>query len=652
MSLDFDGLCEKFGYAEDIPHDDLYALLTSIRQDLSNLAQLGTGAVKDSPLGVEVRRRSKQDLLWLAGYFLWETNPESAGKDISDNCIREETHGVMCYKFAVQKDDSKPLADQSPFKNRLCLWSRGGQKSTTLTIADTAQWILNFPDIRILFLTAADDLAVSMLDETKGHFVIKIGDPSLMNLFFPEFCVEEKDMGDQFGFTCPLWTARQIRRREPTIMASSVTSTLSGFHFELIKGDDTVSNRNSESEEQCRKVTKNFGINKKMLRPFGYVDLIGTRYSDVDMYGDLLEKNVGDITVEKGPGWEITTNPDMSQIILIGRAIQIKPEVAEQLEKEGKEVTYKNAGEEGCHLLMPNVLTYKFLCGEYPKDEIAFEGQMNQNPRPASAVTFDRATLVKNTIPWTDMPQKFSTTQVWDFAFSTKKGRDYTTACSVKWSPENTMNVHDLIRARFKPAELAKAVVDFAVKWKPMLVAIEDVGGARFLEQTILAEARKTKDDYIIGLMMRIDWFPADNQKDAKKMRMASLHPWLVEGRMKFLAGLPHLEVLYSEFEKCMVSHHHDDIPDVISQQPRLAPRIEATGFTNHLHDGVPFDRKTFMLQAGWNLMFEENCDAFGVPGAGIPTMPLVQQVFQEVDIECEPNPGGGDNILGSGLFG
>jgi predicted phage terminase large subunit-like protein len=648
--LTFDDLCHKFAAAESIPNDDLYSFLTVVRQDLTNYSSMGPDQIRGTPLGIEVRRRCKADLLWLAGYFLWETNPEGAGNDISLNCIREDTHGVMCRKFAVQKDDTKPLGEQSVVKNRLVLWPRGGQKSTTMTIADTVQWILCFPEIRILFLTAADDLAVSMLDEMKGHFVIKLGAPSLMNLFFPEFSVDESKMGNEFEFTCPVWAAKQVRRREPTVMASSVASTLSGFHFELIKGDDTVSNKNSESEDQCRKVTKNFGINKKMLRPFGYVDLIGTRYSDVDMYGDILEKNVGTITTERGRGWELTTNPDMSQLILIGRAIQIKMEAVEKLEKEGRPVNYREAGEDGCELLMPGVLNYKFLCGEYAKDELAFEGQMNQNPKPAGLITFDRPLLQRCTIPYTEMPQKYVISHVWDFAYGTRKGRDYTTASSVMWDDQSNMFVNDLIRARFKPTELAQAVVAFAAKHKPYIIAIEDSMGSRYLEDQIIREARKTQDDEVIALCTRINWFAVDNQKDAKKSRMGALHPWMVDGRLKFANYLPHLEVLYSEFEKCQVSHHHDDIPDVISHQPKFMPAIKRPERGESVDGGV--DRQTFLLQAGWNLLFEENCDAFGNPGRGL-SVPILEQLLAPVDEDMRAESYGDmDPILGGGLFG
>src|SRR6185437_6584106 len=158
-----------------------------------------------------------------------------------------------------------------------------------------------------------------------------------------------------------------------------------------------------------------------------------------------LEKNVGDIKKESGPGWEYVENQTTGLQILIGRAVTIKPEVAERLQKENRPVTYQEAGEEGCDLLFPEHLTWSFLMNEFSKDEASFEGQYNQNPRPASRTTFDLPLLMRHTVPFNQLPVSGPISQTWDFAFSKKKGRDYSTGSTAIWNDKASFYVLDMV---------------------------------------------------------------------------------------------------------------------------------------------------------------------------------------------------------------
>ena len=634
---------------EKIPDDALYIFLNrNNREEILNLSHLGIENLKtdhNTPWP-EVRRRSLRDLYWLAKYFLHETNPEMSGRPIEECKINEYTHRRLC-DFFVKKDNTKSIAEQEGKdwkdrrKERIILYPRGGFKST-IDIADAVQWVLNFPEIRLLFLTAADDLAVGCVDEVKAHFLRRDIEPSLMNMFFPEYSADESELGNEFEYNCPLWSSRKIKRREPTIMASSIGSTLSGFHFEVMKSDDVVSNKNSENEDQCKRVTKNFHINLKMLRPFGYLDLIGTRYAEYDLYGDSLEKNVGNIKEESGPCWQIIRNLDTGLKVLIGRAWQVKPDAKAKLDECS--IKHEDLTEKDYDLLFPDVLSYKFLRYEQHKDEISFEGQYNQNPRPPMTTTFDRPLLLRSTVNFQEMPFSGPITHVWDFAFSTQKGRDYTTAASAMWNDKGQCFINDLVRARFKPNDLAQAVVDFALKWRPTLIAVEKAGGSQLLEPAIIEKAKNTKDAYVIALCNKIDWFIPERQKDAKRIRMASLHPWLVNGQMKFANYLPFLSVLYDEFEICLQSHHHDDIPDVLSQLPRYAPRM-----------AVMIEKKELAAwskaDAAYNILFE-SADCFGRIGGAMPAPQPVVQIVQEEEIKPILQSPEYEPMLGSGVLG
>ena len=190
----------RYGSPEQIPDNELYLAVAEKQARLALGVKRETLGLEEylkwlltQDFAIETRRRSKADLYFLSRYILWETNPESAGKQFKDNLILEHVHRRLCDMF-VKKDDSKSVAEQDKFcKERMVLYPRGSMKST-IDVYDTVQWILNFPNIRVLFLTAADDLAVGFVDETKGHFVEHLYEKSLMNLFFPEFCITEKEI--------------------------------------------------------------------------------------------------------------------------------------------------------------------------------------------------------------------------------------------------------------------------------------------------------------------------------------------------------------------------------------------------------------------------------------------------------------------------
>lgn len=656
MPQTFEDLISTYGSLEKIPDENLYNFITrvDVRTSLQNLQSVGLDKI---PMTREVRRRSRTDLFWLVKYFLWGTNPAGVDKHIKENKITREEYQIIC-DFFVQKDINKTVAEQDEYENRLLLWPRGGFKST-IDVCDAVQWILNFPDVRILFLTGVDDLAVGFVRELKGHFAVKEGDVSLMNLFFPEYCVTEKELeaGNQYEFMCPIWKAKNVHRKEPTVMASSIGSTKSGLHFEVIKADDSVCDRNTESSEQCQTISKKLFLAKKLLRPGGYYfELIGTRYADEDHYGVLIEKNVGDIKTTKNPCWEYTENISTSTKILVGRAIVIKPEVVQRLKVEGKPVTYKDAGPEGCDLLLPQIMPYNWLMRAFNENEETFEGQLNQNPTSAQFTIFEKEKLVSNTVQFTELPSRGPISQTWDFAFSKKKGRDYCTASSAIWNDKSQCFIHDLIRARFTPADLAKAVVDFARKYRPFIVTIEDAAGSKFLEPAIKAKALELGDQHIISLLNRIDWVTAEVNKDAKRIRMAAMQPWIYDGRLKFAAHLPFLSILYTEFEKCMTGSGHDDIPDVISRQLKHAPAMAQTILKNEM--------QTFsQVEAGWKLLYEEgyqnpyggfllthNPDTGELHWVTEPLQNPIVEPLQDSGMKSSPN--GLDPILGSGLTG
>ena len=603
--------------------------------------------------------------------------PASDGgrKPVSENIFLDPQYDPIAELF-TKKDPNVPIHKLSPVKTLLLLWPRGGAKSSYDHV-DTFQWIIAYPDVRILYLTAESSLSVGFIGELKGFFTTREEEPTLANLFWPEHCCTPNEMKKGTLFTTPVYKARKTGRKEPTVVASSVGKTKSGWYYEVIKCDDAVSDKNTETETQCQSISEKLFLAENLLIPGGDgypIFYIGTRYHDLDHYGALLEKykDKGEVEIREGRGWKFYHNKTYSIDMLIGVCCQIKPEVADQLAREGKKVTYAEAAEDGCILLLPNIMSYSFFMSKFSKNERVTEGQLNQNPRTTSDVEFSRAIMSRAVVPFTMLPRTGPCCQFWDFAFSQKKGRDYSTGASIIWTEEDELRpdgfktgnkrtvgfVRKIVRDRFNHSTLAQAVVDLALEEQPFIIGIEDAAGFRFLEPTIISAALRTQNPRVIELCSHIDWVSPDNQIDAKRVRMRSMYPWVTEGRLKFLNACmpsdPRLETFYAEWEKCLVSHHHDDIPDVVSQMPnRYAPRATQAIVENDVN------MFSYVDCMGWNELFnpDSNASAYYANEEGklVPWEEPIQpfdMFVPEPEIVNSSTPNGMNNILGAGLFG
>lgn len=560
--------------------------------------------LKDDPEGL--REWAKSDLFFLA-------------RDILGMTLVESTHRPVC-DFFIKKNPNKSIAEQDTVKERLLLYPRNAYKSS-LDIADIVQWILNFPDIRILILTSVERLAVLFLDDVKKHFVINESAPTLMNRLFVDFCVLEKDLGNQTVFECPV-RSKQRTTREPTILASSIESAKAGFHFDVLKIDDAVSEQNSFTLDQIQKVNRGYHMNRKLMAPYGYVDVVGTRYHSEDLYGEILANNQGETKVLCKPALLVKDSAKNKRL--------------EDLEKDEYEVLFP-ADSEG----NPQ-LTYAYLMREKHLNEEIFWGQYMMDPRTKDSITISRELIESHVVHHSQLPLNGPIVIIWDLAYSRKKGRDFSTGAVGMFDDKGSLYIVDLVRDRFGPWDLAKAIVALWQQWPGCrLVAIEDATGSHFLEPAIQQAAKEAG----IQEMFYIDWFTPQQEKNAKHTRMAGLHPWLATDHLFFATHLPHLQDLIGEFERCLGQHHHDDIPDCISQFPRYAPRMQLWMAKEEIHT-------ISKEQAAWNLIFEENCGPFGIPGSGHIVPDESENYSEPEGLPAEPCAPGLEPILGSGITG
>jgi len=474
----------------------------------------------------ELREHARTDLFWLAKNVL-------GYKDLV-----ERVHQPVCDCF-VKKDRRKPLDEQDTVKQRLILDPRGHFK-TTLDLADAIQWILNFPDIRILLMTGTRELASRMIGELKFHFQHN----DKLRALFPEYAAPDRDWGTTEEFTVP---ARQRSwLREPTVSISTVESVKAGSHYDVIKCDDLVHENNVSTRELIDKTITAFNHTTFLLEPYGYRDVVGTRYDHSDLYGWIIDNNQGEWRVHARKAWSI--REDNTKVLLFPERFPLA-----QLEKVKRD------------------------------DPYLFNCQYLNDPTPTEDRQFTRDLLLRHSLPAQQIKLTDRIFITWDLGFSREQYANWSVGAVGMYDQHGRLYVLDIARGRFDPQELVLQIVFLALKWRPVRVGIEKAAGSELLEPGIKAYC------YQHGIYLPLEWIPVNNQKNAKNNRIASLLPMLKQGQMFFAAHVASNELLL-EFER-FPKYRINDIPDAISLLLHYKPMVDVmllSDETEELASGVP----------------------------------------------------------------
>ncbi|MFA5715186.1 MAG: hypothetical protein WC998_05575 [Candidatus Paceibacterota bacterium] len=188
---------------------------------------------------------------------------------------------------------------------RLWLIPRGFFKTTILTITHAISLQINNPSIRIAIISSVLGNAEDM--------VTAIGFPYLTNdrfrMYFSGYCPKKP------GSPETKWTSQEIHVPnrggrpvlEGTFEAFGADSTTTSRHFDHLIIDDLVTRENTTTRDQMDKIRELWrSIFPLRDNPKTPIDIIGTRWDDYDLYGDL-EKDP-DVEVIKFPAYVTINN--------------------------------------------------------------------------------------------------------------------------------------------------------------------------------------------------------------------------------------------------------------------------------------------------------------------------------------------------------
>ena len=170
---------------------------------------------------------------------------------------------------------------------------RGHGKSTIGDVDFCITKVLRNPDIRIMIGSKTQTQASAFLKEIRTHFEQNV---NLIRIF-GDWKKSRDNVWNDKEFTV---NRRTVIKKEATVSALGASGAVVSKHFDIIIGDDLVGFENARTEDQ-RKVLKEWFYSSlyPTLEPDGEIHILGTRYSPMDLYEDLIKSKNYKVNVQQ-----------------------------------------------------------------------------------------------------------------------------------------------------------------------------------------------------------------------------------------------------------------------------------------------------------------------------------------------------------------
>jgi len=432
--------------------------------------------------------------------------------------------------FFIRKNPNLRPQEWDHRKKRLWLDPRNTFK-TTLGIADMVQWILAYPDVRILIGSGTRDNAIAIAGSVKSHFQYN----EAIRYFFPELCPEAKKAGD-FGskdeFTCPGRIDKTIK--EPTVSVASPDSTVASRHFELCHFDDLVNETNSRTKEGINQVNNWFKLTNPLIEVDCYRTVTGTRYDYSDLAGTILGENY--------------SNEQMF-CKMIGDYL----------------VTVRGAFAADGTPLFPERFTPEFLEAERKEmGSFNFASQYQNNPVPDGTSHFPKAMIDKCFISRDKLPKQRTYFQTLDLAASQSDDADNNAlvTCSVGWLPgklDPVLFVEDIYAGHIGPEAIIDKMYQKLEQWGVRIIRTEEVAFQVLLKPLVSLIGQKK------GRYLPLQWIKRDS-KESKEARIVTMSPFFERGQIRIVDDCPFSDSLVTELLR-FPKYRKRDIADALADQ-------------------------------------------------------------------------------------
>lgn len=401
-------------------------------------------------------------------------------------------------------------------RKKLILIPRGHLKSTLITIGYSLFRIINDQNIRVLILNATWQMAVDFLSEIKRHLK---ANEKLIELYGA--LAENPEEWSQDRITIQ---RANHNIKGPTVWAAGIDSNLVGSHPDMVIYDDVVTRDNITTRESIEKVILRYKDTLDLLEPGGQLIVIGTRWTDGELYDWLMNKDNPahvdyDVMIKQAYDGNLTTG-------------------------------------EGFVPLWPEKFTREELKSrQQAKGWYEFSSQYLNNPIPDEAALFKSSWFKSFDIE--DIKGKEMTkVMTIDPAISLDKEADYTAIMVTGIDIFGNIFVLDIARGHYTPREIIDKIFSMNANWNVHSVGIETVAYQKALAYS-LKEEMVARRKFLPIEELR----PNDRTKD---QRIKGLQPSYENGKIFHRMGhhlTPYLEEELIKFPR----GRRDDLIDALS---------------------------------------------------------------------------------------
>lgn len=444
---------------------------------------------------------------------------------------------------------------------------RGCLKSTVITCAHVLQWIINYPNIRILLFSHTDGSAKQFLTRIGNHFISTLEFRQL----FPEHVPWGKGAAS-FSITERFNTLARtdFSEKEKTLQYLTVDSAKSSSHFECVFIDDAVDEENVKTPERIETVKRSIAALEPLVDKResedggqrGWTYFTGTFYDSSDAGFQLYEEEHNKIGPKQYE--QLMAMPDHERIAAEKRIIAqgYKPKPKQwSINVQSAAPNWPNGP-----FLWPERYGYKVLKA-IEDDPLAgpasLAAQYLMNPVPPGSGLIEKQEQI-NFIPRQVINGLYARLQldaIIDLAGMNPQGQrsssnDYTVLTVAGFGTDGHIYIPEMHHGRMTEAQLIDLM--YAVYARhPRIRRFkmpEDLLG-QVIMPTLKREREKRGWIPVVGMKI-------DNQQ-SKKHKIKGLQPFFAGGMIHFADDLPCRTNIILEITR-FPRYSHDDILDTI----------------------------------------------------------------------------------------
>ena len=434
--------------------------------------------------------------------------------------------------------------------HQLLLLPRDHQKSA-LVAYRVAWMITKDPTLRILYISSTANLATKQLKFIKDiltHDTYRFYWPEMTHL---EEGKREKWTENEISVDHPARKAEAVR--DPTIFTAGLTTGITGLHCDIAVLDDVVVKENAYTLEGRNKVQAQYSLLSSIESAGAQEWTVGTRYHPSDLYQDLIQ-----MTYER--------YDEQGDVIATESLYEVFERQVESLgDGTGEYLWPRTQRYDGKWFgFNSNILAKKRA--QY-LDRVQFRAQYYNNPNDPEEATisqdnfqyFDRSHVGRKDGTWYYKGQRLNIFAAVDFAYSLRKGSDYTSIVVIGVDAYNNIYILDIDRFKTKKiSEYFDHILSLHQKWDFRKLRAETT-----VAQEVIVEDLKTNYVRPHGLSLSIEGFKPTRHQGTKEERMeAILQPRYDNGQIWHYRG-GNCQIL--EEELVLQNPPHDDVKDTLA---------------------------------------------------------------------------------------